>query len=98
MSELLDKASPTFMLDSFVFPGNSGGPVILRPEIVGIQGAPVNGNAYLIGIVADYKPYIDRAISEQTRHPRIVFEENSVLADAVPIDRVDEAIAASRSH
>lgn len=98
ISELLDHASPTFMLDSFVFPGNSGSPVILKPEITAIQGTPVNGKAYLIGVVSDYKPYTDMAISQQTHRPRITFEENSGLADVIPMDRVDEAIAAYRSH
>lgn len=98
ISELLDDASPTFMLDAFVFPGNSGGPVILKPEITAIQGTTANGKAYLIGVVVDYKPYTDMAISQQTHHPRIIFEENSGLADVIPIDRVDEAITAYRSH
>jgi S1-C subfamily serine protease len=98
ISELLDHASPTFMLDSFVFPGNSGSPVILKPEVTAIQGTAANGKAYLVGVVVDYKPYTDRAISEQTHHPRIIFEENSGLADAIPMDRVDEAITAYRSR
>jgi hypothetical protein len=97
ISELLDHASPTFMLDSFVFQGNSGGPVILKPEIVSIQGTTANGKAYLIGVVIDYKTYADRAISERTHHPRIIFEENSGLADVVPMERVDETIAAHRA-
>jgi hypothetical protein len=33
ISELLENVSPTFMLDALVFPGNSGGPVVLRPEV-----------------------------------------------------------------
>ena len=97
ISEMLDHASPTFMLDAFVFPGNSGGPVILKPEITAIQGTTANGKAYVVGVVTDYKSYVDRAVSEQTHRARIIFEENSGLADVVPIDRVDEAIAAYRS-
>lgn len=80
ISELLDHASPTFMLDAFIFPGNSGGPVILKPETTAIQGTTANGRAYLIGVVTGYKPYIDTAISAQTHHARITFEENSGLA------------------
>jgi hypothetical protein len=94
ISELLDSSSSTFLLDSFVFPGNSGSPVILRPELTGIQGTQVNRQALLIGMVIDYKPYIDVAVSQQTHRPRITFEENSGLADVIPMDRVDEAIAA----
>jgi len=98
ISELLDHASGTYMVDSFVFPGNSGSPVILKPEITAIQGTTANGRAYLIGVVVDYKPYTDIAISQQTHHPRITFEENSGLADVIPMDQVDKAIAAYRSH
>jgi len=38
VSEMLDGASTSFLLDAFVFPGNSGGPVVLKPEIMSIQG------------------------------------------------------------
>jgi hypothetical protein len=34
--ELIDE----FLLDSLVFPGNSGSPVILKPEISSIEGTP----------------------------------------------------------
>jgi len=98
ISELLDKVSPTFMLDALVFPGNSGGPVILRPEITSISGTKSQTNAYLIGVVIDYRPYIDTAVSQQTRRPRISFEENSGLADVLPVDVVNEAITAWREH
>ena len=36
VSEMLDGASQTFMIDSFVFPGNSGGPVVLKPDVAAI--------------------------------------------------------------
>jgi len=31
ISEMIESASNTFMIDAFVFPGNSGGPVVLKP-------------------------------------------------------------------
>jgi hypothetical protein len=93
VSEMLDGASPTFLLDAFVFPGNSGGPVILRPEMTSIQGTPSNLSAYLIGMVLSYHAYSDTAVSAQTGHPRITFEENSGLSDALPVDYIDEAIS-----
>lgn len=94
ISELLDATSATFLLDSFVFPGNSGSPVVLRPDLASIQGTQANREAFLIGMVIDYKSYTDVAVSEQTHRPRITFEENSGLAEVIPMDRVDEAIAA----
>jgi hypothetical protein len=93
ISEMLASVSPTFMIDSFVFPGNSGGPVILKPDLTSIQGTKAQNNAHLIGMVISYRPYADVAISPQTHRPRIVFEENSGLAEVLPTDYIDDAIA-----
>src|SRR5262249_28221529 len=38
ISEMLERASTTFMIDALIFPGNSGGPVVLRPEAIAIEG------------------------------------------------------------
>jgi hypothetical protein len=92
MSEYLDGASKWFLVDSFVFPGNSGGPVILKPEITSITGTKSNGKAALIGVVQGYQPYTDVAISMQTKHQRIAFEENSGLAIVFPVDYVNEMV------
>jgi hypothetical protein len=81
-----------FMVDATVFPGNSGGPVVSRPEIVSIKGTKTHGNAYLIGIIASYVPYIDVAISQQTKRARVTFEENSGLTNAYSINCIDETI------
>jgi hypothetical protein len=96
IAELAEHASATFMIDAFVFPGNSGGPVILKPEIASIQGTKSNNSALLIGMILSYQPYNDIAVSAQTKQLRVVFQENSGLAEVLPIDRVDEAIEAWR--
>ena len=59
-----------FLVDTTVFPGNSGGPVVNKPELVGIEGTKTINNASLIGIVASYVPYRDVAVSRQTGIPR----------------------------
>jgi len=92
ISDMLDATSPSFLVDAFVFPGNSGSPVILRPEMTSISGTPSQNVAYLIGIVKGYLPYADLAISPQTHRARISFEENSGLAEVLPIDYIDESI------
>lgn len=84
--------SKEFLVDASIFPGNSGGPVVLRPEIVAIQGTKVNSSASLLGVVSSYLPYQDIAISAQTKRPRIIFEENSGLASIVPVDYLVEII------
>jgi hypothetical protein len=87
-------ASMSFMIDSFVFPGNSGGPVVLKPDMFAIQGTKSQSKAALIGVVTDYRPYTDVAISPQTHRARVLFEENSGLADVLPIDYVEDTIRA----
>ncbi len=89
----------TFLVDSFVFPGNSGSPVILKPTIVNLKGYQftVSGNArqaYLLGVVVEFIPYTDLAISPQTQRPRITFEENSGLVRAVRAEKVAELLRA----
>jgi S1-C subfamily serine protease len=82
-----------FLVDSFIFPGNSGGPVVLKPEIVTISGAkPSINQAYLLGLVRGFIPYTDVAISAQTKRPRVTFEENSGLAEVIPADYIEETI------
>ena len=89
----------TFLVDSFVFPGNSGSPVILKPTIVNLKGYQfsVSGNArqaYLLGVVVEFLPYTEFAISPQTQRPRISFEENSGLVRAVRAEKVAELLRA----
>lgn len=89
----------TFLVDSFVFPGNSGSPVILKPTILNLKGYQfsVLGNArpaYLLGVVVEFIPYTDFAISPQTQRPRITFEENSGLVRAVRAEKVAELLRA----
>ncbi len=88
-------ASRTFLVDASVFPGNSGGPVVTRPEALSIEGTAPNPKAELLGMVSGYVPYQDVAISAQTNRPRVVFEENSALGVVVPTDRIIEVVEAA---
>ena len=82
----------SFLIDSSVFPGNSGGPVVLRPSMTSIKGTPIVSEAFMIGVIASYVPYTDVAVSEQTHQPRIIFQENSGLAMVVPFEAVRELV------
>jgi S1-C subfamily serine protease len=90
--DFLAESSKEFLIDSFTFPGNSGGPVVTRGEIVAVQGTKAESRSYLIGVVKSYVAYRETAVSLQTQRPRITFEENSGLASVVPMDYVREAI------
>lgn len=50
--------------------------------------------AALIGIVKSYIPFQDVAISQQTKRPRVIFEENSGLANVETVDKILETIEA----
>lgn len=91
--------SKHFLGSILTFPGNSGGPVITKPEIAAIDGTNAYSKSSLLGIVAAYLPYSDVAISAQTKKPRIVFEENSGLTVIYPVDYILDAISmAEKDH
>ena len=82
----------SFLIDASIFPGNSGGPILLKPEAVSIQGTKSNNRCGLLGMVSSYLPYQEVAISTQTERPRMIFEENSGLGVAVPHDLIKETV------
>jgi len=92
IQDAIDRRSNEFLIDAFTFPGNSGGPVVTKPETTAISKTKAVSSAYLVGVVQSYVPYQDVAISEQTKRPRVIFEENSGLTAVIPIDFVVEAI------
>lgn len=86
-----DKAN-NFLVDAEVFPGNSGGPVFNRPEVVSIEGTSCNGSCNLIGILSAYVPYRELLYSKQTDSVRMIQEENSGLTIVHPVDRIKEVV------
>src|SRR2546422_1429093 len=93
-------SSRTFLIDASVFPGNSGGPVVVKPNSDSLAGRRPIDQAYLIGMVRSYLPYEEIAYSLLTDPPtpRMVFTENSGLADIIPMDCVKEAADALASR
>jgi hypothetical protein len=91
--DYLENRASDYLVDATVFPGNSGGPVVLCPSALSIEGTKAPQTADLIGIVKSYVPYRDVAISSQTRMPRITFEENSGLTAVEPMDAIAETVA-----
>ena len=92
IDEEILKEAQGFLIDSSVFPGNSGGPVIVKPTGESPKGGKAVDKAYLIGVVESYIPYQDVAYSLATNPPtaRVAFMENSGLAYVVPVDFVKE--------
>ena len=79
----------TFLIDASVFPGNSGGPVVLKPETVAVHETRAITHSLLIGMVRAYIPSQEVAVSERTGRPKVIFEENSGLADKSGANRCD---------
>lgn len=90
--DLLEGFSTDYIIDAPVFPGNSGGPVIVKPELTRIEGTKAITESRLIGLVKSYIPYRDVAISPQTGRTRVVFEENTGLTNVEPVDYIIETI------
>jgi hypothetical protein len=90
--DMLDGYSSDYIIDAPVFPGNSGGPVIIRPEITCIEGTKHQNSSRLIGLVKSYITYKDIAISPQTGRARVVFEENTGLTNVEPVDYIIQTI------
>lgn len=81
-----------FIIDSQIFPGNSGGPVINRLELTSLQGTENITTTNLIGIVHSYIPYLDSLKSVQTGRIVSTTQENSGLALVHPVDRILETV------
>jgi S1-C subfamily serine protease len=95
IQDVLNTGGGDFLIDASIFPGNSGGPVVIQPESTAIVGTQGIDKANLIGVIQSYLPYQDLAVSAQTGQPRIIFDENSGLAPVIPVDRLNELMTAS---
>ena len=83
----------TFLIDVPAFPGNSGGPVVVKPEMAALPGTERIRSALLAGVIRSNIRARDVAVSRQTGEVRIVFLENTGLTEVVPIEKVREAAA-----
>lgn len=81
-----------FLLDIQNFPGNSGSPIITKPEVIGIGNDPVLGKSCLIGIVYGYLPYEEELINAQTKKVVEVRSENSGIAVVHPVEFIKEVV------
>lgn len=87
-----------YLIDSQTFPGNSGGPVIIKPEAIALNGTNSIPNAALIGILHAYIPYEDNCISIQTGKITQVHQENSGLTLVHPVDLIIRTIEEERKR
>jgi hypothetical protein len=92
VEDIFNGHSKSFLIDSNNFPGNSGGPVITTVNLTSIENTPNVPRSNLIGVVASFVAYQDVAVSAQTGRTRVIFEENTGLAQVYPVDAIQEAV------
>ncbi|MGB7953314.1 MAG: hypothetical protein WCF23_04980 [Candidatus Nitrosopolaris sp.] len=88
----------TFYIDAASFPGNSGSPVFVKPSLArfdnkenyALGGDTIGGRS--IGIIGGYLTYQDVAVSRQTGHDRISFEENTGLSKVWSVSFINEIL------
>ncbi len=91
MRDVLNGTGHEFLLYVPIFPGNSGGPVILKPESISVKGTPGQSAAYLIGIIKSFMRY-QYTIDENNKTTQVRTDWNSGLASAIPVDYIMETI------
>jgi len=85
-----------YLVDCFIFPWNSGGPVIIKPEIYWVGESQVNNQARLIWIIKGFLPYRESLQSTQTWKILSVTEQNSWLGLVESVDSITETIELNR--
>lgn len=100
ISDLYIPGNPevNFLVDAQSFPGNSGGPVILRPELAAVKGSLSQPKAVLLGILHSYIPYTDGLISQQTGEVYSLMKENSGLTNVHPVDYIKQTVQIERQR
>lgn len=81
-----------FLVDAQAFHGNSGGPIISKPENIPSVGGVNYIPARLLGVLSAYIPYRDALFSQQTQEVKMVQTENSGLTIVYPVDRIKEVV------
>lgn len=92
MSETQIKEQHNILVDIQNFPGNSGSPIITRPEILSITGTKALTKSVLTGIVHSYIPYRERLINSQTKEVVEIRSENSGIAYVHPVEYIRDII------
>lgn len=86
--------SHNILVDIQNFPGNSGSPIITRPELISIDGTNHLNKSVLVGIVHSYIPYREALISSKTGETVEIRSENSGLAYVHPVEYIREIVDA----
>ena len=80
------------LVDIQNFPGNSGSPIIVRPELLSVGNTKSNMKCVLLGIIHSYIPYQETLQNTQTKQIVEVRSENSGLAKVHPVEYIREVV------
>ncbi len=80
------------LVDIQNFPGNSGSPIILRPEFISVNKTKSLNKSVLVGIIHSYIPYRESLINSQTGQIVEIKSENSGIANVHPVEYIREII------
>lgn len=92
LSEAQIAETQNFLVDIQNFPGNSGSPIVTRPEITSITGTKALNKSVLIGIVHSYLPYKESLVNTQTNELVEIRSENSGIAMVHPVELIREVV------
>ena len=92
MSEAQINEDHNMLVDVQNFPGNSGSPIVLRPDASAIIGTKSLNRSVLVGIIHSYIPYQEQLVNSQTRRVVEIRSENSGIANAHPIEYIRDVI------
>ena len=92
IKDLFSKKRIDFIVDSLVYPGNSGGPVLLNPIMNTSLGYKDIKEPLLIGMVTNYYAHREKAFSDLTSEQKVLFEDNSGLVSCYPLDMIHKIV------
>lgn len=89
VSDLFDNKKNEYLIDLQAIPGNSGAPVINRPEETCIEGTTHNTSSNLIGIISGTIDYSEQCSDEKCLEEH---EKNSGIATVHTVDAIIEVV------
>ncbi len=86
------KESHNILIDIQNFSGNSGSPIVTRPEITKIVNTKSLNKSVLLGIVHSYIPYHESLVNVNTGEVVEIRSENSGIALVHPVEFIKEVV------
>lgn len=86
----------TFLIDGSGFPGNSGGPVVTKPQNFAIPGTSIVDSSWLVGMVSQRKFSPAKGVKEAKAEKTIVLETADLVV-VTPMDAINETIELAMS-